>query len=32
LTELVYRTGFENRRGESLRGFESLALCHYLNH
>ena len=26
---MVYRTGFENRRGESLRGFESLALCHY---
>ena len=28
LTELVDCTGFENRRGSRLRGFESLALCH----
>ena len=28
MTELVDCTGFENRRGESLRGFESLVLCH----
>ena len=29
LPELVEWTGFENRRGSRLRGFESLALCHF---
>ena len=28
LTELVECTGFENRRGLYLRGFESPTLCH----